>query len=224
MQNKLQDFIFINNLDLKNEISLHQERSRSLINSGSQLLNPYTELGEVLDDKLLFSKLMFSNGILHPKTILISQDTNSLSSLDTKKIFLKPRHGTESIDAMGFDLQKNSYEEIWAHIKRIQAYDDCICQNYIEIKSEFKVLFLDLGKAPSWSGIGIAFQDYEKELLSLSQEILDIFRDYESLKKIDMKLRIFTLDFALSSEDQIYILEGNLRPNAIYKFGIERFS
>lgn len=217
-------FLFISNLDLKDEIITHKKISKHFESIENPIeLNPYTELAEIFDDKFKFYQLLISNGIKTPRTILIQKDSLIFSHPHdfSSNIFLKPRFGTESWDAKFFKVEKNNTKEFYSHINRIKAYDDVLYQEFIDIKHEFKVLYLEIDEKCYWSGIGENFKKFGNEILILSRELLEIFRDFENLKNIKRKIKIFSLDFVISKDLELFVLEANIRPNALYKFNLD---
>ena len=122
---------------------------------------------------------------------------------------VKPRHGTEKIDSLNFETQEN-FSNAQDLIKKIIRYDDCLIQEFVDFKKEFKVLcFMN------------NFYTIEKQsnpyLRKYIQEIIEILNDFALNNKIIMP-KVFSLDFFEKHNQELVLIEANIRPAGIHRF------
>jgi len=209
--------IFNVHLSLDQEINTHHSISQIAFENNLFQLNPYNKIAKIFDDKYLFYVLMKANDIKQPFTasILQKSDLNLVLKDEYQKfksyskIMIKPRHGTEKIDSLSFDCEEN-FINCADLIKKITRYDDCLIQEFIDFKKEFKVLCLMNN-----------FYTIEKidnpNLKKYIQEIIDILNDFALNNKIIMP-KIFSLDFFEKTNQELVLIEANIRPAGIFRF------
>ncbi len=203
--------ILILHLKLDTEIHLHQELSALCFKRELFQLNPYNKIAKLFDDKYLFYVLMTANEIKQAQTInLPCNNTAPLAlvptNLKNKSIIIKPRHGTEKIDTMHFD---NASQGLTL-IQQVHQYDDCMLQEFISSKNEYKALYLQ-GK------FYLRETNIPKGLQSYLSNFIDVLDNYARQNKIILP-SIFSIDLLEKENDQLIILEANIRPAAIYSF------
>jgi hypothetical protein len=160
---------------------------------------------------------MKANDLKQPLTVSILQKTDISISLkeeylkfiNIEKIMVKPRHGTEKIDSQNFETQEN-FSNAQELVKKIIRYDDCLIQEFVDFKKEFKVLcFMN------------NFYTIDKQsnpyLIKYIQEILEILSDFALNNKIVMP-KVFSLDFFEKHNQELVLIEANIRPAGIHRF------
>jgi glutathione synthase/RimK-type ligase-like ATP-grasp enzyme len=183
-------------LNLDDEINTHAKISR-LFNQLKQIqLNPFYEDKNMFDNKFLFSKFALANSIPHPKTYLLKE----LSSDFDDSFIVKPCHGTEKIDFANFSQTAT---------EKILAYDDAIVQPKIQIKQEYKVLYL-LGNF--YSNFSLASNLISE--IKIFDSKIETYFELNNLKKPS----IYSIDIIEDFDSNIFFLEINLRPGALYRF------
>ncbi len=187
-------------LSLDKEIETHQKISNFAKEQGIAELNPYNDY---IDDKFSFYNLMLANDFEQPKTFLI-EIQKSLEGIKeeikTKKLIIKPRHGTENLDVKAFSAYDTELEN---HIQKIHKYDDALVQDYQVFEKEIRIVVID-GKIFSKSSLN-------NELKALAKEVLEVIN-----LKADQKTRILALDI-LKTKNSYMVLEANQRPAGIFK-------
>ena len=197
---ELEDFDFQDthlysfHLDLNKELETHSHISTWAQKNNVDQLNPFYHDKNIFDDKYLFAQFCLSSAIKHPQTKLVTE-FEALSSG-----CVKPRHGTENKDNDDYS------DEL---LKKILSYDDALWQEKIEIKEEYKVLFLN--------GALFADKDLADELQAEIKSFIDKLMQYFKQQSM-LEPRIFSIDILENQNSGIYFLEINLRPGALYRF------
>lgn len=209
--------IFSLHLSLDEEINTHHLISQTAFEQNIFQINPYNKIAKIFDDKYLFYVLMKANDIKQPLTISVLQKSDITTCLkeeypkfkNFKKIMVKPRHGTEKIDSLSFETEE-SFTNASELIKKIIRYDDCLIQEFIEFKKEFKVLcFMN-----NFYTIEKLSNPYLKKYIV---EIIDILNDFALSNKIIMP-KVFSLDFFEKENQELVLIEANIRPAGIFRF------
>jgi glutathione synthase/RimK-type ligase-like ATP-grasp enzyme len=209
--------IFSLHLSLDQEINTHHLISQTAFELDLFQINPYNKIAKIFDDKYLFYVLMKANDVKQPLTISVLQKSDLSISLkeeypkfkNFKKIMVKPRHGTEKIDSLSFPTEEN-FTNASELIKKIIRYDDCLIQEFIEFKKEFKVLCF-MG---NFYTIDKQSNPYLKKYIL---EIVDILNDFALSNKIIMP-KVFSLDFFEKENQELVLIEANIRPAGIFRF------
>lgn len=187
-------------LDLEHEIDTHIKLSEALYKANCNLLNPYTEVAKLADDKFAFYNFCVAQDYSQPKTFrlddlskIIKEDLEPFSSED---YILKPCHGTEKIDFDKFSIE---------HLEKILSYDSALLQKRIAFQNEYKILYLN---KKFYSAVKL-----NDELLSFCRRFIT---DLEAYAKEAIEL--ISMDILESSKDgELIILEINARPAGMYK-------
>ena len=192
--------ILILHLSLDEEINTHKIISESLNRIGIKQLNPFKE---IMDDKYLFYNHMLANEIPQAQSLLVSEGEKAdqmieVVSLNTDKVVVKPRHGTENIDVK---VCRNIKEAL-AQIEIIHQYDDALIQELVS-GEEKRLLYFKGDIHPK----------------STSDETHAVFDAMEVLNHEGNKTEIVSFDF-INSNGILVPIEANARPAGIFKVSL----
>jgi len=212
--NPLQILLYSFHLHLDDEIASHQRISSWALENDYFQLNPYNKIAKIFDDKYLFYTLMVANDIPQPFTMTKLKSDNAITEGDYQnfknypKIVVKPRFGTERIDLEIID--KDYFYLEHSAVTKINSYDDCIIQEFIDCDLEIKVLHF----------MGQFFCSHQikdsSPLKAFVHELVDVIDNYAIKSEIIMP-QVFSMDILIRGQE-FFILEINIRPGAFYRF------
>lgn len=214
-----QSLIFTVHLSLDHEINTHHSISQLAFEHNIHQLNPYNKIAKIFDDKYLFYALMKANDIEQPLTASILKKSGNDKYLTEEyskftgfnKIMIKPRHGTEKIDSYALENLPN-WTNAQELIKKITSYDDCLVQEFIDFKHEFKVLYF-------MGGFYTQAKSNNPNLKIFLDEFIELLKDFALTNKIIMP-QVFSLDFLEKPDTKLVLLEANIRPAGIHRFTV----
>lgn len=201
--------IFFLHFDLANEIDLHQKLYLEALEQGYQnFLNPYDAVAEMADDKFAFSQFLLANEFLCPTTKKYLQGSK-VEQFALDDFVLKPNSGTERLDV--YFSSAYSEAELQEFAQKILSYDDLLVQNRVYASEEFRIVSL----------CGKLYANKENCPQVVFNKVTELIQCLSLNHTYDLKSSVIAFD-VLQEQANLYILEMNIRPAALYSFAFSQ--